>query len=214
MDAEQQTVLLIVGVLAILFLIALFYILMIENKKKKTSTIKESKPQAATIETPKKVEAVQGVEPKPQAATVVTPKKAEAVQVAEPKPQAATIETIKKPKPRVITQVTKPQTATIVTPKKAEPTRLEAAKTRQTARQKVSTGKKPAPKRKDRGSNISEIEGIGPVYAEKLNSIDIFTTSDLLESGATPRGRKELADKTEISPALILEWVNLSDLFR
>src|SRR4030042_1926136 len=171
MDAEQQTVLLIVGVLAILFLIALFYILMIENKKKKTSTIKESKPQAATIETPKKVEAVQGVEPKPQAATVVTPKK-------------------------------------------AEPTRLEAAKTRQTARQKVSTGKKPAPKRKDRGSNISEIEGIGPVYAEKLNSIDIFTTSDLLESGATPRGRKELADKTEISPALILEWVNLSDLFR
>jgi len=257
MDAEQQTVLLIVGVLAILFLIALFYILMIENKKKKTSTIKESKPQAATIETPKKVEAVQGVEPKPQAATVVTPKKAEAVQVAEPKPQAATIETIKKaepmvitqvtkpqtativtlkkaeavqvaePKPQaatietikkaepmVITQVTKPQTATIVTPKKAEPTRLEAAKTRQTARQKVSTGKKPAPKRKDRGSNISEIEGIGPVYAEKLNSIDIFTTSDLLESGATPRGRKELADKTEISPALILEWVNLSDLFR
>jgi len=187
---------------------------MIENKKKKTSTIKESKPQAATIETPKKVEAVQGVEPKPQAATVVTPKKAEAVQVAEPKPQAATIETIKKAEPMVITQVTKPQTATIVTPKKAEPTRLEAAKTRQTARQKVSTGKKPAPKRKDRGSNISEIEGIGPVYAEKLNSIDIFTTSDLLESGATPRGRKELADKTEISPALILEWVNLSDLFR
>ena len=66
----------------------------------------------------------------------------------------------------------------------------------------------------DRGSKIVDIEGIGPVYAEKLNSLNIYTTSDLLEAGATPLGRKELADKTGISDKLILEWVNLADLFR
>jgi predicted flap endonuclease-1-like 5' DNA nuclease len=66
----------------------------------------------------------------------------------------------------------------------------------------------------DRGSKIIDIEGIGPVYAEKLNSINIYTTSDLLEAGATPLGRKELAEKTGISDKLILEWVNIADLFR
>jgi len=66
----------------------------------------------------------------------------------------------------------------------------------------------------DRGSKIVDIEGIGPVYAEKLNLLNIYTTSDLLEAGATPLGRKELADKTGISDKLILEWVNLADLFR
>ncbi len=36
----------------------------------------------------------------------------------------------------------------------------------------------------------------------------------MLEAGATPKGRKDLAEKTGIGDALILEWVNLSDLFR
>lgn len=66
----------------------------------------------------------------------------------------------------------------------------------------------------DRGSKIIDIEGIGPVYAGKLNSINIYTTSDLLEAGSTPLGRKELAEKTGISHELILEWVNIADLFR
>jgi len=66
----------------------------------------------------------------------------------------------------------------------------------------------------DRGSKILDIEGIGPVNAEKLNSINIYTISDLLKAGATPLGRKELAEKTGISGKLILEWVNLADLFR
>ena len=52
------------------------------------------------------------------------------------------------------------------------------------------------------------------MYAEKLNSIDISTTADLLEAGATPRGRRELAEKTGISDKLILEWVNIADLIR
>ena len=64
------------------------------------------------------------------------------------------------------------------------------------------------------GWNILDIEGIGPTYTEKLNSLGIKTTADLLEAGSTPKGRKELAKKTGISPKLILEWVNLSDLLR
>jgi predicted flap endonuclease-1-like 5' DNA nuclease len=66
----------------------------------------------------------------------------------------------------------------------------------------------------DRGAKIIDVEGIGPVYAEKLNSVGIYTTIDLLEAGATPLGRKELAEKTGISADRILEWVNMADLFR
>lgn len=64
------------------------------------------------------------------------------------------------------------------------------------------------------GKNLINIEGIGPIYAERLKTIGIETTIDLLEAGATLKGREELSDKTWISPRLILEWVNLADLFR
>jgi predicted flap endonuclease-1-like 5' DNA nuclease len=64
------------------------------------------------------------------------------------------------------------------------------------------------------GYQIIDIEGIGAVYAATLNSLGIYTTEDLLVAGATRRGRDELAENSEISPYLILEWVNLSDLFR
>lgn len=63
-------------------------------------------------------------------------------------------------------------------------------------------------------ARIINVEGIGPVYAEKLRAVGISSTEALLEAGATPKGRKELAEKTEISGKLILEWVNHADLFR
>jgi predicted flap endonuclease-1-like 5' DNA nuclease len=63
-------------------------------------------------------------------------------------------------------------------------------------------------------ARIINIEGIGPVYAEKLKAAGVSTTEALLERGATPSGRDELAETTGISGKLILEWVNLSDLFR
>ena len=62
--------------------------------------------------------------------------------------------------------------------------------------------------------SIIDIEGIGPVYQKKLKAIGVATTEKLLELGATPKGRKELAEKTGIGEALILEWVNHSDLYR
>lgn len=61
---------------------------------------------------------------------------------------------------------------------------------------------------------IAEIEGIGDVYAEKLQAAGIKTTDDLLEKCATPAGRKKVAEETGISPKLILKWTNHADLFR
>ena len=61
---------------------------------------------------------------------------------------------------------------------------------------------------------IVDIEGIGPVYAEKLIAAGIVTVDQLLEKGKTPKGRKELEDVTGITGKLILTWVNHADLFR
>lgn len=61
---------------------------------------------------------------------------------------------------------------------------------------------------------IIDIEGIGPEYKKKLSQIGIKTTESLLKQGAKPRGRKIIEEKTRIGHKLILEWVNLADLFR
>ena len=61
---------------------------------------------------------------------------------------------------------------------------------------------------------IEDIEGIGPVYAKKLMEAGVHTTDDLLKVGATAKGREELGKKTGIVHKLILEWVNLADLYR
>jgi predicted flap endonuclease-1-like 5' DNA nuclease/ferredoxin len=63
-------------------------------------------------------------------------------------------------------------------------------------------------------TNILEIEGIGPIYAEKLKKIGIKTTISLLEAGSTSQKRKEIAEKTGISQKLIIEWVKIADLMR
>lgn len=61
---------------------------------------------------------------------------------------------------------------------------------------------------------IIDIEGIGAVYAQKLESIGIKTTDDLLDKGASKKGRSDIAEKTGISETLILKWTNHADLFR
>jgi len=63
-------------------------------------------------------------------------------------------------------------------------------------------------------AKLVEVEGIGEAYAKKLHSAGITSTESLLKSGATPKGRKEIAEKSGISDSLILEWVNHVDLFR
>jgi predicted flap endonuclease-1-like 5' DNA nuclease len=61
---------------------------------------------------------------------------------------------------------------------------------------------------------ISDIEGIGPAYAAKLTKAGIRSVEALLKRGASAKGRKEIAATTGITHTLILEWVNLADLFR
>lgn len=61
---------------------------------------------------------------------------------------------------------------------------------------------------------LSKIEGIGETYAQKLKDAGVTSIESLLTSGATPKGRKALAEQTGISGALILKWVNRADLFR
>src|SRR5512137_2976606 len=61
---------------------------------------------------------------------------------------------------------------------------------------------------------IVDIEGIGPVYAAKLSKNGIRTTEALLKRGASPEGRKEIGAAAGIGHALVLEWVNLADLYR
>jgi predicted flap endonuclease-1-like 5' DNA nuclease len=109
--------------------------------------------------------------------------------------------------PQKKTTEPKPQSP-VIQPTKAEPSHLT----------EEIIEEKPSPtlvkEMSNRGSKIIDVEGIGPVYAEKLNAINIYTTADLLEAGATPLGRKGLAEKTGISGSLILRWVNIADLFR
>ena len=61
---------------------------------------------------------------------------------------------------------------------------------------------------------IADIEGVGPKYAEKLAHAGIRSVQALLVKGATTKGRKEIAATSGIGETLILEWVNLADLYR
>ena len=63
-------------------------------------------------------------------------------------------------------------------------------------------------------TSLLEIEGVGAVYQQKLKAVGVGSTEKLLELGGTPKGRKDLAEKSGIGDALILEWVNHADLFR
>lgn len=63
-------------------------------------------------------------------------------------------------------------------------------------------------------ANILDIEGIGPVYAEKLKEIGIRTAEKLLEEGKTKKGRIKIAETAGVSEKLVLTWVNHADLFR
>ncbi len=64
------------------------------------------------------------------------------------------------------------------------------------------------------GIDVIDVEGIGPAYKTRLNNIGIDTVWDLLSEGATPGGRKIIAEETGITGKLVLEWVNICDLLR
>ncbi len=47
-----------------------------------------------------------------------------------------------------------------------------------------------------------------------MKEAGITNVEELLEKGATPRGRNEIAKATGISEKLIQRWVNMADLYR
>ena len=63
-------------------------------------------------------------------------------------------------------------------------------------------------------TKIIDIEGIGPVFAEKLESAGVKTVEALLAAGGAAAGRNGLAVKTGIDASKLLEWVNRADLYR
>jgi predicted flap endonuclease-1-like 5' DNA nuclease len=63
-------------------------------------------------------------------------------------------------------------------------------------------------------NTITNIEGIGNVYATKLKEAGIRSVSGLLKKCATKAGRKVVANQTGLDEALILKWTNMADLYR
>ncbi len=63
-------------------------------------------------------------------------------------------------------------------------------------------------------AKLSDIEGIGATYEAKLKEIGIGSLEKLLEAGAKPSGRANIAKESGISQKLILTWVNKADLAR
>ncbi|MEO1198743.1 MAG: DUF4332 domain-containing protein [Pseudomonadota bacterium] len=62
--------------------------------------------------------------------------------------------------------------------------------------------------------SIEKIEGIGPVYGEKLKGIGIVTTGALLDRAKDPKGRKAVASESGVDEKMILKWTNMADLMR
>ncbi len=64
------------------------------------------------------------------------------------------------------------------------------------------------------GYAIEDIEGIGPVFGEKLKAANINTPEALLEQCASKPGRAKAAQETGIDEGKILKFVNHADLMR
>ncbi len=61
---------------------------------------------------------------------------------------------------------------------------------------------------------IENVEGIGEVLGKKFREAGIKDTDALLEHCKKPGQRKMLAEKTGVSPKLILRFANMVDLYR
>ncbi|HUM80796.1 MAG TPA: DUF4332 domain-containing protein [Methanothrix sp.] len=63
-------------------------------------------------------------------------------------------------------------------------------------------------------TKVLSIQRVKTKHPEKLASAGINPLEKLLEAGSTKDGRAEISEKTGIEESLILQWVNLADLFR
>lgn len=63
-------------------------------------------------------------------------------------------------------------------------------------------------------SKLSDIEGIGEVYASKLEAAGVTSLENLLEKCGAKSGRKEVAEASGLSEKQVLNWTNRADLAR
>jgi predicted RecB family nuclease len=63
-------------------------------------------------------------------------------------------------------------------------------------------------------SSISELDGLGPGFAIRMKKVGIRTTEKLLETAKSLKGRRMLAEKTEIDQEQLLRIANLIDRMR
>jgi len=62
--------------------------------------------------------------------------------------------------------------------------------------------------------SIKDIEGIGPIYAERLASAGVHTTAQLLERASTSAERMRLADEARLGEDQVTLWSHQADLAR
>ena len=62
--------------------------------------------------------------------------------------------------------------------------------------------------------SLTSIQGIAAATEAKLKAAGVNNVDELLEQGATPKGREDLAARSGVSATLILKFVNYADLFR
>lgn len=63
-------------------------------------------------------------------------------------------------------------------------------------------------------AKLTDIEGIGPAYAEKLKAAGVGSVESLLKICCTAKGRKEIETKSGIDHARLLTFTNHADLMR
>jgi predicted flap endonuclease-1-like 5' DNA nuclease len=61
---------------------------------------------------------------------------------------------------------------------------------------------------------LTSIQGIAETTEKKLNAAGVMSVDDLLEKGATPKGREEIVAKSGLGAGQVLKFVNYADLFR
>jgi len=62
--------------------------------------------------------------------------------------------------------------------------------------------------------DIERIEGIGPVFGQKLRQAGMAWVKTLLAEGGSALGRKAIVEATGLTSGDILRWVNVADLLR
>lgn len=63
-------------------------------------------------------------------------------------------------------------------------------------------------------TDLCQLEGVDTIFEQQLIDAGVQSQMDLLETGKTRAGRKEISDVSGIPEALILTWVNQLDLMR